>query len=489
MGTAWWTTDTEKDEIGMFVVTINCRVAEMRFELNHVLSTSPRTPQYFEVVGDIMRRFQELERECQEWEARLPDEWRPRTVAWGDPIPGGDLTKAEVFPGRVDMYSDVTVANLWNQLRIARLFISGAIVRCAAWICAPVDYRTTPEYAQAVRLCGDLITDVITSTPYHLGWRVGQGGMIKSGEFSSFMAGDHGITSAKAIGGFFMMWPLFSISNTDYISDSQRVWAKGRLVFISEMLGLNHAKVLSNVSTILSQTSESTCSQTTQFYLRLPSMIIRRDIMISMASFPGTMPIAARGFSPPVAANPSLHITTATISKLANASGFSNNNIPQPPTFNGNQQTFNNTNSPQQQYSSHTKLPQSNAAFQNFNANQQFIDTTPAPHNYTTSQVQGQVLAPQNYTSDNSHAASSSNSAHASLDPEAQSSMPAVVGGNAHAEMATTPGYAPTPNLQQQQREAIIQENWEAERKMLLKKASNQQGESVERLVANYFVV
>ena len=249
MGAEWWIADIEKDKTGIFVTYLSCRIAELRVDLNNALSTFPRTPEYFQEVTNIMRRGQALEHECAEWEAMLPDEWRPRTVSWVDQVPGGDITKAEVFPGKVDMYSDISIANLWNQMRVARLFISGAIVRCAAWICSPVDYRTTPEYAQAVRLCVDLVTDVIAATPYHLGWRVSQGGILKSGDFSSPLSGEGmGVTSAKAIGGVFMMWPLFSISNTDYMSDSQRIWAKGRLMYISESLGLNHAKVLSNVS-------------------------------------------------------------------------------------------------------------------------------------------------------------------------------------------------------------------------------------------------
>lgn len=40
-----------------------------------------------------------------------------------------------------------------------------------------------------------------------------------------------------------------------------------------------------------------------------------------------------------------------------------------------------------------------------------------------------------------------------------------------------------------QQREAMQRETWEKERKNLLKKASNQQGDSVERLLANYLQV
>lgn len=186
------------------------------------------------------------------WEDILPDHLRPKTCAWVDHIPGGDISKADICPGKVDMFEDVFIANMWNQARVARLFISGCIVRCAAWICSPVDYRTTPEYATAVRLCADLVTDIIASIPYHLGWRVTENGSLTGGDFSGTKAQDDGFASPKAIGGFFCMWPLFSVTNTDYASDSQRQWAKGRLVFISETLGLNHAKVLSMVSSILS---------------------------------------------------------------------------------------------------------------------------------------------------------------------------------------------------------------------------------------------
>lgn len=40
-----------------------------------------------------------------------------------------------------------------------------------------------------------------------------------------------------------------------------------------------------------------------------------------------------------------------------------------------------------------------------------------------------------------------------------------------------------------QQREVMQREIWERERKTLLKKASNQQGESSERVLANYLAI
>ena len=151
LGSEWWLSDFSKDDIGVFSVKLNLRVSELRHEINGALATYSRTPENFQKVMDLMKRAQAMEQEYQDWQASLPSDWRARTVAWVDQVPGGDIAKAEVCPGRVDMYDDVWLANTWNHTRVARLFISGAIVRCAAWICSPVDYRTTPEYAQSVR--------------------------------------------------------------------------------------------------------------------------------------------------------------------------------------------------------------------------------------------------------------------------------------------------------------------------------------------------
>jgi hypothetical protein len=251
LGSEWWISDFAKDDIGVFSIKLNLRVSELRHEINGALATYSRSPENFQKVMDLMKRAQALEQEYQDWQASLPSDWRARTVAWVDQIPGGEIAKAEVCPGRVDMYDDVWLANTWNHTRVARLFISGAIVRCAAWICSPVDYRTTPEYAQSVRLCVDLVTDIIASIPYHLGWRVGSSGTLITPEDMRSHVTPETFSCPKALGGFFCLWPLFAINNSDYPSDSQRNWAKGRLIWISENLGLKHAKVLSAVSSLL----------------------------------------------------------------------------------------------------------------------------------------------------------------------------------------------------------------------------------------------
>ncbi|KAF4632022.1 hypothetical protein G7Y89_g6105 [Cudoniella acicularis] len=298
MGPDWWTSDATEGDFGIPVTKLNLQLAELRAEINASLTAFPRTPEYFQKVLDLMRRATSMEQQYQDWEESLPDFWRPKTVAWVDNLTGTDMTKSEVCPGKVDVYHNIWVATTWNYARVARLNISGTVMRCAAWICSPVDYRTTPEYATNVRLSVDLITDVIASTPFFLGWNIGQGGSMAASDYQSFQDRLENFTKPKPIGGFFALWPLFAVSCMDFVTDSQRAWVKGRMHYISESMGMNHAKVLAG------------------FQIRLPSMIIRRDSMGSVPPSSQMMAAAvARGaYSPPTAAvtNPNTQNTMSS---------------------------------------------------------------------------------------------------------------------------------------------------------------------------------
>jgi len=75
-----------------------------------------------------------------------------------------------------------------------------------------------------------------------------------------------------------------------------------------------------------------------------------------------------------------------------------------------------------------------------------------------------------------------SNSPTNSISPIQQ----AIAVPNSSPPPSTHASYALSPL---QQRELMQREQWDKERKSLLKKASNSQGDSVERLLANYLAV
>jgi hypothetical protein len=247
ISTDWWIADGSKEEPGLFVTKLCLRVAELRAEVNTILPGSPRNPEYYQRVLDLMKRAQGMEQEFKAWEELLPEYWRPKTAAWVDNVPGGDLMKAEVFPGRVDIYEDLFIANAWNHARVSRQFVSGLVVRCAAWVCHPVDYRTTPEYATSARLGVDMVADILASMPYHLGWRIDSSGALQPGDLSGFHTGRDDITSPMALGGWLSIWSLFCATSSDYATDSQRTWIRGRMNLIAEVMGLNQARVIGSV--------------------------------------------------------------------------------------------------------------------------------------------------------------------------------------------------------------------------------------------------
>ncbi|KAF7545656.1 hypothetical protein G7Z17_g9007 [Cylindrodendrum hubeiense] len=257
MGVEWWIGDAVKNHYGSECQRLNIRTAELRSEVNRLMTTLARSPENIELLLDMIRRCQTVDQQHLNWERELPEYFRYKSVAWEDNVPNGNYGLAEVFPGRVDAYQDLWVASVWNMMRCSRLILASLIVRCAAWVCSPVDYRTTPEYATSARTCVDLITDIIASVPYQLGWFSKRKELLEMEHLSTFGCGEE--EALKGLPGYFLSWPLTCIQGQDYTTDAQRAWTKGRLQFIGNHLGIRYANMLY------------------QLNIRIPSMLIRRD--------------------------------------------------------------------------------------------------------------------------------------------------------------------------------------------------------------------
>lgn len=254
MGVDWWISDAVKDSSAAECQKINIKTSELRAEVTRLMTTVARTPENIELMLTLIRRAQTVDQECVRWMKNVPDSWGYKSVAWEDSVPSGDFSRAEVFPGRVDVYRDFYIASVWNMVRVTRLVLASVIVRCAAWVCSPVDYRTTPEYATAARTCVDTITDIIASVPYHLGWHLKpERKHLLEKQLSGFACGDD--DSLKGLAGYFLTWPLGCVQSQDYTTDAQRSWLKGRLKYIADELGVKYAHILCQVCLISPRTT------------------------------------------------------------------------------------------------------------------------------------------------------------------------------------------------------------------------------------------
>lgn len=226
---------------------IDLKTSELRADATRLMMGAARTPESIRLMLVLVQRAQAVDQDAVRWMRDLPEAWRFESVAWEDSVPGGDLGRAEVFPGRVDLYRDYSIASAWNMLRGARLILASVIVRCAAWVCSPVDYRTTPEYATAARTCVDMITDVIASVPYHLGWHLRpERRHLLQRRLSGFACGDE--DSLKGLTGYYLTWPLAVVAGQDYTTDAQRSWVHGRLRYIADEMGVKYARIILQVS-------------------------------------------------------------------------------------------------------------------------------------------------------------------------------------------------------------------------------------------------
>jgi len=220
MGVDWWFHDAIHDESAAACQRLSLMASELRAEVTNIMITLSRTPENIELILALMRRAQSVDREIAEWMRTLPDNWRSRTLCWQPMLPAdADYAKAEVYPGRVDVYHDFWMASVWNNARTARLILMSLTVRCAAWACSPVDYRTTPEYAAAARTAIDMITDILASVPYHLGWHAKRGRMFGGQDETAFACGED--DGMKGLAGYFLTWPLACTMIQDYLTDNR----------------------------------------------------------------------------------------------------------------------------------------------------------------------------------------------------------------------------------------------------------------------------
>lgn len=221
------------------------RTSELKTEANRLLMTLDRKPENIGIIMDIIKKCQMRDNEFVQWSKNLPEYFDAKTTLWEDNVPNGDFRKAEVYPGRVDAFVDMWVATIWNSMRCGRIVLASIIVRCAAWVCYPVDYRTTPEYATYSRISAELITDIIASIPFCLGWFASRKHLLDKNDLTGYACGED--DAPKGLAGYLVTWPLSCVLTQDYSTDNQRAWVQGRLEAISSQLGMRCAKMLTHV--------------------------------------------------------------------------------------------------------------------------------------------------------------------------------------------------------------------------------------------------
>lgn len=261
MGVNWWLPESvAADSIGARYQRFALEVTDLRAEVTRLMATLARNDQGLELMLEMLRKVQDLDLQMANFLSGLPAEYQVTPLYWEDKVLGeGEVRHAPIYPGRVDAYSDLIVASIWNATRATRIILMSLLIRVAAWICSPADFRSTPEYATAVRTCKANIADIISSVPFMLSMHQRDVQQQQQQHPSAPPSAPSGFAcgtdeQSKMLGGLMVAWPLSTVRTCDYTMDEQREWAIGRLNFIASELGIKYASSLAAVSFPLDNT-------------------------------------------------------------------------------------------------------------------------------------------------------------------------------------------------------------------------------------------
>ncbi|KAJ3493929.1 hypothetical protein NLG97_g4413 [Lecanicillium saksenae] len=256
-GIEWWISEQLDNGPGWLFHYLTAKTSEIRADANRILTQFVGGPDGMKSLQDMIQKCKEHDAAIVQAMEELPADFKGHTVAWAGNNSKADWSQLSAFPGPIDKYKDIYIAELWNTMRTMRLVLGTLVVRCTALRVAPADYRTTNEYKSFAKLAMECITRTVASVPFLLG-------QTREAEDAEASCGADNFQ--QCLTGFTLMYPLMTLAALDYLTDAQRSWVTGRLAYISNYMGIRFGSVLGRIQ------------------VRYPSMLILRDSLAYNAS-------------------------------------------------------------------------------------------------------------------------------------------------------------------------------------------------------------
>jgi len=248
---AWRFDDTSEQNTANRLTLIAMKLPGLRGRAKRTLAMIP-SPENDALLLCLIHDARAVDLELQRWELSLTDAWRARTVGlvqeMRDPV-----LLAKEWPGPIQTYEDMYIANIRNDHRICRIFCATLILKCLDSLALPGTHFNIPIIRQEAQYVTEsMVNEVCASVPFHMRYGLqanahmaGQDEVGKTIHFPS-LKGEclQCCIAAEAIGAYFLVWPCHVCKEIEYISEKQREWFTGRLHYIRRTFGLNQAQML-----------------------------------------------------------------------------------------------------------------------------------------------------------------------------------------------------------------------------------------------------
>ncbi|MCJ1225946.1 hypothetical protein MMC12_002595 [Toensbergia leucococca] len=225
------------------------QVPGIRAEAKRVLK-GPKNEQTAGQISDLLHKAMMLDSQIAGWSSTVPVPWIYTPVGRVE----GDLENpenAEAYPGPIDGYCDIWVSTVWNNYRGCRIFVQAIALSCVKRLVP--ECKESIEYHRAAITLQQLVSGICASVPYNMGYRPSMqqdpntvfrhDAKLPDCIFNSADSDN----AAQALGGYFLLWPLWIAGSVYCVPEVQRRWLRGRLASIGKRYGINQATLLSRI--------------------------------------------------------------------------------------------------------------------------------------------------------------------------------------------------------------------------------------------------
>jgi hypothetical protein len=153
-------------------LTLIClNLPNIKFYAQDLLGRDKTSANVAEMMN-LIRTAKNIDSELEHWALTLPKFWEPCTKKVVHEVPNDEeIRTAEFWLGPVQTYGDLSMANIWNDYRVSRIFCQAVILGCVAALPSE-DRRDHTERIseQAVHVTQKMVDDFCSAIPYLLGF-------------------------------------------------------------------------------------------------------------------------------------------------------------------------------------------------------------------------------------------------------------------------------------------------------------------------------
>ena len=187
-------------------------------------------------LSNIIETGIAIDQDFETWSKELPETFRYRTMS--APSCSLENTLEQSPTPAIQTFSSTAVASVWDMHRVARIFLLSNLMKCtsASEMDCPQEEFPTKFQSYSLQATGKikrLADDICASVPYILG-EVEQDGRIRQS------------LHLKAIGGFYLLFPLKVLLYKQILDPVQEAWILKRLTYIKNFTGIQEAAPLSD---------------------------------------------------------------------------------------------------------------------------------------------------------------------------------------------------------------------------------------------------